>query len=149
MSGKSPELLALEQCLPKTVEFLSGGIVDLRWFGGKLIESDLITRQAVDAALERQGGMEKASQLMKAVVTQVTFDDACFARFLNILQSEGALKALGKKFTGKCSGCWTQKKIYFFFKLSISASFCVRDNVFASSLAVSQVCGPHRISGIQ
>ena len=105
MSGKSPELLALEQCLPKTVEFLSGGIVDLRWFGGKLIESDLITRQAVDAALERQGGMEKASQLMKAVVTQVTFDDACFARFLNILQSEGALKALGKKFTGKCSGC--------------------------------------------
>ena len=102
-SRKSPELLALEQFLPMTVQLLSGGgAVDLRWFGGKLVESNLITSQAVDAALEKQGGVEKANQLMKAVVTQVTLDDACFAPFLNILESEDALKALGNKFTGMC-----------------------------------------------
>ena len=98
MSGKSPELLALEQCLPMTVEFLSGAVVDLRWFGGKLMEGGLITQQAVNAALERQGGMEKGNQLMSAVVAQVSLDNGCFARFLAVLKNETALDSLNQKF---------------------------------------------------
>ena len=97
MNEKSPELLALEKCLPMTVGFLSSAVVDLRWFGGKLMESGLITMQALDAALEKQGGNEKASQLMNAVLAQVTLDEACFVRFINILKNEGALESLSKK----------------------------------------------------
>ena len=95
------ELLALEQCLPSIQNFLCGGVVDLRWFAGKLTEKDLIHRQAADAVLNRQPttDMERACGLMNAVVAQVEVDEEMYHRFCSILSNEGVLRALDKKLT--------------------------------------------------
>ena len=101
MSAKSDELRSLEECISSLVDFLCGGVVELHWFAGKLVESNLITRQASDAALKRQGASERdiAERLLRAVVTQVEADEDQFLEFIKLLKSEDALKAVHKKLT--------------------------------------------------
>ena len=101
MSTKSDKLRSLEECTSSLVDFLCGGVVDLHWFAGKLVESKLITRRASDAALKRQGTSERdvAERLLRAVVTQVEADEDQFSEFIELLKSEDALQTVHKKLT--------------------------------------------------
>ena len=99
MGEKSPELKALEECLPSLQSFLSGGVVGLRSFAGKLQEKGFITKEAIDAIIDRQGttDVDRAANLMKAVVSQVTLDEDYFHMLDDIFKSEDALISGHKK----------------------------------------------------
>ena len=101
MGEKSTELKALEECLPVLEQFLAGGVVELRWFAGKLQQKSLITKSAADAAISRQGTIDadRIGALLKPLVAQVMLDEDCFYEFLDIFKSEDALSGCCKKLT--------------------------------------------------
>ena len=99
MGEKSPELKALEEFLPLLQSFLSRGPVLLRSFAGKLQEKGFITKEAIDAIIDRQGttNVDRAANLINPVAAQVEMDKDFFYALDDIFKSEDALKPCHEK----------------------------------------------------